>query len=102
MEIILILIYWIIRFTITYVIDTIPNSPDGYQHPSQVKNKCGFLLSIYKSQSNIKLNLMESSAIRLNVENTRSTSVLRKYLEEIWSIFDQFRRTISNIDVCLP
>ena len=57
-------------FTIPYVIDTIPSSPAVYQLPTQANKIFGSFLSMEKSPSHIKLLLMNSSATRLDVENT--------------------------------
>ena len=54
-------------FTILYVSDTIPNSPAGYQLPTQAKTMCGSLLSMENSLSQLKAHLMNSIAIKIHV-----------------------------------
>ena len=56
-------------FKIPYITDTIPNSSAGHQLPSQTN------INVEKSLSHLKVCLMNSIAIKLHVENTRSISV---------------------------
>ena len=56
------------EFTISYIFDTIPNSPAGNQLPTQVGN----------NPSQKKGHLVNYRAIKLNVENPRPRSVYSK------------------------
>ena len=59
-------------FTITYITDTIPNSPAGHQLPSQAKKMYGSYISMGKRLSQLKVHLMNSISIKLHMENPRS------------------------------
>ena len=59
-------------FTITYVIYTIPNSPAGYQLPTQSNKICGSFLSMNKVTSHTRKHFMNSSTITINTVNPRS------------------------------
>ena len=63
------------EFTIPFVNDTILNSPAGHQLLAQARKNVWIVAINYNSTSHLKVNLMNSSAIRINVGIPRSVSV---------------------------
>ena len=96
-------------FTIPYVTDTIPNSPSGHQLQTQAKRNV-WIVSIngeepITAQITLdELNHHQTPRVKSEVKIILciSKSYQRTYLEEISSIFDQFRPVVSHIEGFLP
>ena len=96
-------------FTIPYITDTIPNSPDGHQLPSQAKRNV-WIVDIngeepITAQGVIdELNHHQTPRDKSNIKISlwRRKSHQRKYLEWIISRFDQVRPMVSHLEVRLP
>ena len=96
-------------FTIPYIIDTTQNSPAGYQLPTQ-DNKNLRIIDINKEDPNkdqgeldkLQYHQTLSGKYKFNIRLFIRNRYHRTYLEDIHSIFDQFRPVVSHIEVFLP
>ena len=96
-------------FTITYVTDTIPNSPAGHQLPTQDKLNV-WIIDINReepitSQGALdELNFHQTlrGKSKVNISIHRRKSYQRTDIEEIFSIFDQVRPVVSHLEFCIP
>ena len=96
-------------FTISYVIDKIPNSPPSHQLPTESKKKM-WIVDINGEERTIaqgtlkELNRHQNPRVKskLNISIWRSKSYHRVYLEYIRSIFDQVRPIASYLEVHIP
>ena len=96
-------------FTISYVIDTIPNSPDSHQLPTQAKK------NVWVIAINVEYSIIDQDALdelqrhetpcgksKVKISICRRRSYQRTYLEYIWSRFYQVRPLVSHLEVHLP
>ena len=90
-------------FTITYITDTILNSPAGKRLPSQAKRKVWIIdINVEEPITDQgvldELNRHKNPCVKskVNIGICRRKSYYRTNLEEIRSIFDQFRPVVSH------
>ena len=93
-------------FTMTYVIDTIPNSLAGHQLPTQANKKI-WVVAINREDTITAEGMLDELQIyhtrhvksKVNISLCIRNNHQRIYLKEIRSIFDQIRPMVSYIEV---
>ena len=95
-------------FTIPYITDTIPNSPDGHQIPAQAKKKLWIIainweepITSQGALDEINRHQNPRGKPKVNISLCRRKSYHRTYLEDICCRFDQVRPVVSHHEVCL-
>ena len=96
-------------WNLSYVADTIPNSPDGHQLPTQAKkNVCIIDINGEKpttAQGALdELNHNQNPRVKSKVNISICINKIYQsiYIENIRSIFDQVRPVVSNLEYHLP
>ena len=96
-------------FTISYITDTIPNSPVVHQLPSQAKLNVWIVaingeepITAQGEFDELNRHQTPRGKSNINISLCRRKSHQRKYLEEIRSRFDQVRPVVSYLEVRLP
>ena len=96
-------------FTILYITDTIPNSPDGHQLPAQAKQNVYIIatngedsITAQGARDELNRNKNTHGKSKFKISICRRKSYQITDLEDICSIFDQVRPVVSNLEVNLP
>ena len=91
-------------FTIPYIIDTIPNSPDDHQLTTQHKRNV-WIIYIYREDTitqqgklnEIQFHQTQCEKSNVNISLYKKNNYHRTYIEDIWSVLDKFRPEVSHI-----
>ena len=96
-------------FTIPYITDTIPNSPDGHQIPSQANRNVSIIAINGKEPitdqgvlDELNFHQTPRGKSKIKISLCRRKIYQRTDIGEIRSIFDQVRPVFSHIEVILP